>query len=66
MRELNEEKFNEVREASPFGSPSSIESPLDGLRHSISNVVEDDNMNQDGARMHPKKSATVGDFHMRL
>ena len=48
MSELNEEKFNVVREVSPFRSSGSIESPLDGSRHSISNVVEDDNMNQDG------------------
>ena len=40
-KDVNEEKFNVVREASQFESSNSI-----GLRHSISNIVQDNQLNK--------------------
>ena len=43
-KDVNEEKFNVVREASQFESSNSI-----GLRHSISNIVQDNQVKPEGA-----------------
>ena len=42
QKDVNEEKFNVVREASQFESSNSF-----GLRHSISNIVQDNNVHKD-------------------
>ena len=58
-KDVNEEKFNVVREVSHFGSSGSIETQNNGLRHSISNVVQDDIINQDGGNSNKVKPGCI-------
>ena len=47
-KDINEEKFNVVREVSQFVPSSTNQAILDGPRHGISNIIPDDIPNQDG------------------
>ena len=47
-KDINEEKFNVVRETSPFNPSSANKTPIDELRNGLTNIVPDDTVNKEG------------------